>query len=554
MTTPELTVVVPTSNRRELLRELLASFDHQTTSRSEFDVVVAVDGASDGTVEMLSALDHGFELTVVETPGLGASAARNAGAARARGRVLLFIDDDMVASPELVASHLELHRARERVAGVGILHRRLPPRADRGARALGGTETLNKHVLAGDVHYWDAYGGNLSVMRSVFDEVGGFAVDLPRENDYEFAWRLNEAGIPFAAVPQAAVTEYRTRDWKAILADGHRRGEIAIELHRRHPGITETSPLGGPGGARRNQIIARRLALALRIPPSVLGRIGLVLPGEGRRRDWFWFVYMLSFWSGAKAASDRELWRTLNRGVLILTYHAFGGDGERPSRYVVPARRFARQMWLLKRSRYNVISLAEYLDHRREHRFAPPRSVVITIDDGYVDTDTVARPILERYGIPATLFLITSNEGHGSQSDPALKDRPLLDVPTARDAAGSVLALGAHTRSHRDLTTLEPAEVGAEVRGSKEDLERALGAAVTTFAYPFGESSDDVRRAVREAGFISACGTKPGHNHLATDPFDLRRALVCGTDTLARFALTLFIGDTSGLPWPVRRR
>ena len=108
--------------------------------------------------------------------------------------------------------------------------------------------------------------------------------------------------------------------------------------------------------------------------------------------------------------------------------------------------------------------------------------------------------------------------------------------------------------THPDLTAQDADAAREEISGSKADLERALGAPVSAFAYPFGELDPEVRDLVRAAGFESASGVTPGHNRPATDSFDLRRIEIRGTYTLLRFAVTLAIGETSSLPGLRRRR
>jgi peptidoglycan/xylan/chitin deacetylase (PgdA/CDA1 family)/glycosyltransferase involved in cell wall biosynthesis len=545
---PRLTVVVATHNRRELLRNCLESLGRQTESPDQFEVVVVVDGSTDGTAEMLAKLAPPFRLSTVSQPQSGQAAACNAGAAQAQGRILLFIDDDEEAAPMLVAAHLRAHRDGEQVAGIGAVVPRLAPGADRFARNLADRWRMhNERLPSRPLTYLDCYGGNFSVGRGTFEKVGGFATDLVRETDFELAYRLDRAGVAFRFVPDALVTEHQTKGWRELVSDFETSGQIAIDLYRRHPAMIEKMEIGGYDAQSGRWIALRHLVLALGLPPRLLAAVGLVMPGGRWGRLAFRFVWDYAYWRGAKAACDRRLWRRLRRGVLILNYHAFALDGEAPSRYVMPARRFARQMSVLKRCGYNVIALDEYVDFRRSYRFPPPRSIVLTIDDGYVDTDTVARPILERFGFPATAFVITSADGHPGGSDPSLDGRRVLDLDRIRELLGRGIRFGAHTRSHPDLTELAPAAVDAEVRGSKEELERALGVPVRSFAYPFGALNDSVRHAVQRAGFWSACGVSPGRNLPATDSFNLRRIEVRGTHTLLGFAAILLVGDLSRL-------
>jgi glycosyltransferase involved in cell wall biosynthesis/peptidoglycan/xylan/chitin deacetylase (PgdA/CDA1 family) len=548
MLKPALTVIVATYNRRERLRACLDSLARQTEPPDAFEVVVVVDGSTDGSAEMLAKLVPPFRLSIVSQPRSGQSAACNAGAARARGRVLLFIDDDEEAAPTLVGAHLRNHRDGEEVAGIGAIVPCLKPDADRFARILAARWRVHSERLSSrPLTYLDCYGGNFSVTRSAFEKVGGFATDLLRENDFELAYRLDRAGVEFRFVPDAWVTEHQTKGRQELVSDFEASGRIAIELYRRHPAMIEKMEIGGYDAPPGRWAALRHLVLALGIPPRVLAAVGMAMPRQGWARAAFQFVGDCAYWRGVRAACDRTLWRSLRRGVLILNYHAFARRGERPSRYVVPVQRFARQTALLKRCRYNVISLDDYVDYRRTYRLPPPRSVVITIDDGYVDTDTIARPILERFGFPATAFLITSADGHPGGSDPSLAGRPVLDLMRARDLVGSGMRFGAHTRTHPDLTVLDPRAVDAEVGGSKNELEHALGVPVCSFAYPFGALNESVRHAVQRAGFWSACGVVPGRNRPATDSFKLHRTEVRGTYTLLGFAMILLFGDARRL-------
>jgi glycosyltransferase involved in cell wall biosynthesis/peptidoglycan/xylan/chitin deacetylase (PgdA/CDA1 family) len=543
VTEPEISVVVTTFNRRELLKELLDSLARQTAPTEQFEVVVVDDGSTDGSAEMLSGLRLPFRLTVVQQDQAGQSAARNSGAARSSGRVLLFLDDDETAEARLVEAHIRAHREQRGIAGVGVIRRLVPPDADRLARFRAeDAAQRTAEFRAGPISYLDAYGGNSSVERSVFEQVGGYAADLMRETDFEFAYRLHAAGVQFVFLPNAVVTEYRTKDWRGLLADIDMRGRLAVELYRRHPPIISTMELGGRESSSRRSKVLRELLLALRISPAACVRVGMAMPGRWAN-GWFRFALNYCYWRGVRKAVDRELWRRSRRGTAILRYHAIGAPDERASRYVVPGARFARQLAWLRR-RYNVISLADYLGYRTRYEFPPPRSVVITFDDGYVDNDAFGRPVLDRYGLPATIFLLTGGDGlNAGATDRRLVGRPLLGLDRARAMLDAKIDFGAHTRTHPDLTALEPGAAEDEIAGSKRDLERALETPVVSFAYPFGDVTPEVREIVRQSGFLGACGVKPGHNRPSTDSFDLRRLEVRGTDSLLRFGLTLVVGE-----------
>jgi len=304
---PELSVIVPSHNRRELLRACLESFERQTAPPDTFEVIVVLDGSTDGTAEVLSGFAPSFPLTVLTQPRAGASAARNAGAVDARGRVLLFIDDDMVASPSLVDAHLMVHRAQEGIAGVGVIETRIPADADRFAQLRAEAWRAHyEHLLVRRLSYLDCYSGNCSVSHSRFDEVGGFTVDLPVLNDFEFAYRLDGAGARFVFVPDAVVTEEQRDGWREIVADRELRGQTSVELSRRDPAIVRQTELGGNEQLRGFWVLLRAVCLALRVPSRLLARLGFLLPRRSWSRTWFAFVFSYSYWRGVVRARGYE--------------------------------------------------------------------------------------------------------------------------------------------------------------------------------------------------------------------------------------------------------
>jgi peptidoglycan/xylan/chitin deacetylase (PgdA/CDA1 family) len=83
--------------------------------------------------------------------------------------------------------------------------------------------------------------------------------------------------------------------------------------------------------------------------------------------------------------------------------------------------------------------------------------------------------------------------------------------------------IGAHTRTHRDLTTLAPSVAHQEIAGSRSDLKRILGHPVYFFAYPFGTHDAAIERDVRAAGFSMAVTTKAGAIESSQDPLTMPR-------------------------------
>jgi peptidoglycan/xylan/chitin deacetylase (PgdA/CDA1 family) len=319
----------------------------------------------------------------------------------------------------------------------------------------------------------------------------------------------------------------------SVIEAAERAGAADVERWRRDPSLLAKLPLGAFDEAPLTQVVLRRLLLGLRVPPQLVYPLS---KREGVRRA----VESSSYWRGVRGAVDAETWRRLTQGTTILMYHAFATRGERASRFVVSPRAFERQMrWLARRR--PVLRLEDLLAYRRTHRLPPAGAVVVTIDDGYDDVHSEARPVLRALGIAATVFVVTERMGEANRWDPdgPLAGRPLVSWQDARELHRDGLRLGAHTRTHPALPALSPEGVEMEVAGSREDLAAALGEAVETFAYPYGRWDEATAEAVASAGFGCAVSIRTGRNSAATSTYALRRAEIHGEDSLGRFVLAV---------------
>jgi peptidoglycan/xylan/chitin deacetylase (PgdA/CDA1 family) len=268
-------------------------------------------------------------------------------------------------------------------------------------------------------------------------------------------------------------------------------------------------------------------------------------------REWHRFLYSYFYWYGVRqAVNDRDVWLRLIRPPVILMYHAVGEHGEQPGRYLIPARRFARQMAWLRRRRYPVLPLEVLARYRAENRLPPARSMVLTFDDGYADNLTMAYPVLRQHEFPATIFLVSQAVGGVNGWDTAgeLAGRPLLSWPDIEALQEGGITVGAHTRHHPALTEIPDDQLEGEVAGSRADLTRQLGRSVELFAYPHGRHDARVQTAVAGAGYLCACCSYAGLNDPSVPQFALRRSEIRGTDSLLGFALLPWLGRARWRP------
>jgi glycosyltransferase involved in cell wall biosynthesis len=183
--TPAVSVIVCTRNRADHLRLAVASLVEQTLPVDAYEVVVVDNGSTDGTAETLRSLVRRIpNLRILTETTLGLSQARNTGAKAARGDIVVFVDDDAVADPEL----LEAHRRRFElddppVATGGRIRLRWPDA--RPAWLPAGADSLYSGLDLGDearpMEYpVYPYGANMAIARDVLLALGGFSLVLGR--------------------------------------------------------------------------------------------------------------------------------------------------------------------------------------------------------------------------------------------------------------------------------------------------------------------------------------------------------------------------------------
>jgi len=159
-----VTVVIPTYNRRGKLEACIESFTRQSATASIAEVIVIDDGSSDGTREYLEATlraDRPFPLRVRSAPHAGPAAARNVGIEAASGDLVLFTGDDCIASPELVERHLRAHRS-------------VATRDRQQLSVLGFTTWLPELRITPFMHYQENGGSQFAYWRIVDPDDAGW--------------------------------------------------------------------------------------------------------------------------------------------------------------------------------------------------------------------------------------------------------------------------------------------------------------------------------------------------------------------------------------------
>lgn len=223
------------------------------------------------------------------------------------------------------------------------------------------------------------------------------------------------------------------------------------------------------------------------------------------------------------------------QAVPILCYHRFGAKA---SKLNVTAAAFEAQMDYLARNGYTVIPLqrlARFLDGKEA---LPPKSVVVTIDDGYRSTYEIAYPVLKKFGFPATVFLYTDFVG----ASDAMTWAQMKDM-----MAGGLVEIQPHSKSHANLTQRLPGESDAryrerirrEVDAPIAALRERLADASFTYAYPYGDVNEYVVDLLVKQNVAQGVTVTPGGNPFYAYPYMLRRSMVFGNEDLDAFKAKL---------------
>ncbi len=215
LTAEDLSVVIPTRRRWDTLRLTLAALEAQT--ERGFETILVVDGRDDEVPELAG-------VRIVQQEHAGPGVARNRGVEQSERRLVLFIGDDMIPRPGLVAAHLARHRAEPAdeaaVLGRIVWHPSVP--RDRLHRWLDWSCALFDYRQLEDERAQDAqwsrfYSSNVSLKRDFYLAVGGFDPDF--EYDYEdldFGWRAGERGMRLLYERDALVEHLHPYDWATL--------------------------------------------------------------------------------------------------------------------------------------------------------------------------------------------------------------------------------------------------------------------------------------------------------------------------------------------------
>jgi glycosyltransferase involved in cell wall biosynthesis len=193
---PEISIIIPSFNGRKSIQSLLHYIELQEFT--DFEVIVVIDGSTDGTDKALRSKKYPFKLTIVEQPNKGRAAARNSGVKEAKADILLFVDDDMRLEPDVLNRHIEL---QHKTPGGFIMG------TAREDHKLAQTDFQNYRAYLSSI--WEPktserqseeeiflMAAHVSVDKAIFLKLGSFDERLTDAEDFDLALKAHCQNVP----------------------------------------------------------------------------------------------------------------------------------------------------------------------------------------------------------------------------------------------------------------------------------------------------------------------------------------------------------------------
>ncbi|MDQ3004488.1 MAG: glycosyltransferase family 2 protein [Chloroflexota bacterium] len=244
-TMPTVSVIIPTYNRKDLLRETLHSLAQQTYPSDHFEVIVVDDGSTDGTVSIAAEV-FPFILRYFWQSNQGDASARNLGARQSQADILVFLDDDILVEPDyltyLICEHAE-YQNRITVGVVNIRPEETTP------LSLAINTSLAPNFNSVEMAFTDVFSNNMSIRREAYFKIGMMqGLDFPGSSmwcDLDFNYRAYQQGFQFCRSPNAICWH---RDYTVSNLDTHKKrmrtaAYRAVVLFQKYPELLAHVPM-----------------------------------------------------------------------------------------------------------------------------------------------------------------------------------------------------------------------------------------------------------------------------------------------------------------------
>jgi GT2 family glycosyltransferase/peptidoglycan/xylan/chitin deacetylase (PgdA/CDA1 family) len=510
--------------------------------------------------------------------GLGLAFARNFGLQKARGSIVIFIDDDIVPAPHWLDALIEPFDDPEVDAVGGSV---LPDLSDintvgRCVSFLGfPAGGLTRHFEANGKNSETTHisGGNCAFRTDIARQIGGFDEFMRCVEDTDFFGRMSQQKKKMLFAPGALVFHKQRNSLKGLFLWFIRRGIGNFSLKCKQGGpiralvlplrmnfalkllaflllLMTLSFFFPPGGLIVlllsplvwNQVLWHRIHRSLwkhplaDDPDRSVGRIRDEICTKKVKRILFLVKFLMDLGNeaGTLVGFSRYLRNRIFSKPFVLTFH-YLSDQSRvvapPSRkHYYPAAELEGLFGILEAKGYFIVSLSAMIKRLRENHkvLFLDKILAVTFDDAHADTYAYLTRLAKRKKYPITIFVPTTLTGQMCQWDPVMDSSAgrVMDWTQIKDLKDLGMEIGSHTRSHCHLPAISGSSADEEIRGSMADLKSRFpeyASEGTTFSYPYGEANQGIVDIVKDAGYLGAVANFPRNIRPGTDPFQIPR-------------------------------
>jgi len=216
--------------------------------------------------------------------------------------------------------------------------------------------------------------------------------------------------------------------------------------------------------------------------------------------------------------------------VPILLYHAIEEVyPDEISNLAITSALFEEHMQTLLQSGYTTITFQDYIDFKYNNKKLPEKPIIIAFDDGYLSNYTKAFPILKKYGMKATIFIVASTVG---KMYPEINYSHFTWAQAREMRESGLIEIGSHTYYHNDVSLYSPEMAAMDLRLSKYLIDTNLNYNCTLLAFPYGHCTEENQQQALDAGYELSCKVgDTGVNTKYTPITGLKRLTIYGTYT-----------------------